>query len=235
MIDLIAFDADDTLWHSEIQYARVQNEFIRLLGKYNPPGDVDQALQQTEIRNLPYYGYGAKAFALSLIETAIEVTGGLISASEIKQLIDMGKEMLVAEVELLDGVQEVIQQLAGRYTLMLITKGDLGHQEAKVAGSGLANYFNHIEIVSEKDRCTYAALLTKYQVSPSHFLMVGNSLRSDILPVVELGGQAVYIPYQITWAHEQLEILPAQHEQYFELEHLGQLPILLELLENKTE
>ncbi len=230
MFDLIAFDADDTLWHSESLYAGMQERFAQLLACYHPPAYVAQKLHQTEMRNLQYYGYGLKGFTLSLIETAIELTQGRISGAEILQVIDLAKAALTAEVQLLDHAQDTLAQLADQYPLMLITKGDLFDQEAKLARSGLESYFQHVEIVSEKTRRTYAALLARRQLVPARFLMVGNSLRSDILPVVELGGRAVHIPYHITWAHESVVLADADRERYFELQHLGLLPALLERL-----
>ena len=230
MFDLVAFDADDTLWHSENAYAKAQEAFKQLLAAYHNPAYVEQELYQTEIRNLPYYGYGIKSFTLSLIETAIELSEGRISGTEIQRVINLGKEMLAAKVQLLEHAKDTVAQLAEQYPLMLITKGDFFHQETKIAQSGLRDYFQHIEIVNDKTRDVYAALLKKYQIAPSRFVMVGNSLRSDILPVVGLGGRAVHIPYPITWAHESAVLQEREPEQYFELEHIGLLPALLERL-----
>ena len=231
MIDIIAFDADDTLWHSEIWYARGEEFFQQLLAPYQIQADSQKYLHQKEIENIPYYGYGIKSFILSLIESAIDLTQGRISAAGIHKILEMAKEFLAAEVELLEGAQEAIHQLAGHYRLMLITKGDQVHQEAKVEGSGLEKYFESTEIVREKDRGTYEALLARYQLTPARFMMVGNSLRSDIIPILEMGGYAVYIPYHITWAHEHADYLPDDSGRYFKLENLGQLPALLEKLE----
>jgi putative hydrolase of the HAD superfamily len=231
MIDLIAFDADDTLWHSEIWYTRGESAFQDLMAPYPIQVDALEHLHRTEISNLRYYGYGIKSFILSLIESAIDCTQGGITAGEIHQILDMAKEMLAAEVELLEGAQETIHQLASRYRLMLITKGDQVHQEMKIEGSGLERYFERIEIVKEKDRLTYESLLDRSKIAADRFMMVGNSLRSDILPILEMGGYAVYIPYHTTWAHEHVEHLPAESQRYFELENLGQLPGLLAKLE----
>jgi putative hydrolase of the HAD superfamily len=225
--DVIAFDGDDTLWHTEYLYAEAQAKFKQLLAGYLPGEGIEDRLYETEIRNLQQFGYGIKGFALTLIESAIELTEGRITGSEIQTLLDLAKEMLAAEVQLLDNVEDTLAELAKSNTLMLITKGDLFDQEAKIARSGVASYFQYIEIVSSKRPETYRALLTKYQVSPSRFLMVGNSPRSDILPVLEIGGHAVYIPHPITWSHEVADLPPADHQGYFELEHFGQLPDLL--------
>lgn len=226
MIDIIAFDADDTLWHNEILYTSTQDKYKHLLSKYLGPEVIDQKLYETEMRNLGLFGYGIKGFTLSMIETAIELTGGHIQSREIQQIVGFAKEMLKAPVELLPHVKETIAGLAQTYPLMVITKGDLFDQETKIARSGLAGYFTHIEIISEKDQASYRALLNRHNLDARRFLMVGNSLRSDILPIVALGGKAVHIPYHIAWAHELVaeDNLP---QDYFELKHLGQLPALL--------
>lgn len=234
MFDLIAFDADDTLWHSEALFAGAQDKFKQLLAQYHDMAYIEQKVEQIELENLQYYGYGVKGFTLSLIETAIELTEGRIQGTEIQQVIRLAKEMLTAEVQLLEHVEESIARLAGVYPLMIITKGDLFDQEAKIARSGLGEYFQHIEIVSDKTQDNYAALLAKYRVAPARFLMVGNSLRSDILPVVTLGGRAVYIPYHITWTHEKALPADEDREKFFELEHLGLLPALLAKLDEEA-
>jgi len=183
------------------------------------------------MRNLPHFGYGIKAFALSMIETAVELTEGRIEGRDIQTIIDAAKEMLTSEVELLEHVADTVAQMAQSYALMLITKGDLRDQEAKIARSGLGEHFRYVEIVSDKSAASYAALLKRYSIAPERFLMVGNSLRSDILPVLELGASAVYIPYALTWAHEAADRPTAELPGFYELEHLGQLPRLLDELE----
>lgn len=224
MIDIIAFDADDTLWHNETLYRGTEKRFQQLLAGYQPEEQTEQALFQTEMRNLPLYGYGIKSFALSMIETAIEVSQARIAAGQIQEIIGLVKAMLEARVELLDHVADVIPLLAQRCTLMLVTKGDLRDQEAKLAGSGLAQHFDHVEIVRDKNVDVYRSLLARNNVAPQRFLMVGNSLRSDVLPVVELGGHAVHIPYQITWAHEVVQGAHGAQGGYVELAHIGMLP-----------
>ncbi len=231
MLDLIAFDADDTLWHSEVHYHEVQQRFRALLDPYGVAHQADSRLLQTEQRNLACYGYGVKGFTLSLVETAIELTDGKISGAEIRSILDWARDILLAPVTLLDGVEAAVARLAATHTLMLITKGDLHHQERKISGSGLRDYFRHIEIVSEKSRGTYAQVLARYNVAPARFLMVGNSVRSDILPVLELGGWGVYIPYHVTWAHETSDPPEAGNGRFFELAHVGQLPALIERLD----
>ena len=206
--------------------------FARLLAQYHSPDWINQSLDRAEAHNIAHFGYGIKSFALSMIETAVELTEGRISGQEIHAIIDMAKDMLGAEVELLDHVADTIPRLAASYPLMLITKGDLLDQENKIARSGLGEYFAHVEVVSDKTRQSYARLLEKHSILPERFLMVGNSLRSDILPVIELGGRAVYIPHQVTWMHELAETPPDGQPGFHQLEHLGQLPALLEHLES---
>ncbi len=233
--DVIAFDADDTLWHSESLYAAAQEEYRRLLAPYAGAERIDRVLHQIEMRNLATYGYGVKGFALSMIEAALELSERRISGDEVQRVLDLAKQMLSTDVELIDGVAEVIARLAERYSLMLITKGDLVHQEAKIEQSGLKAYFRSIEIVADKTPQSYAALLARHHIAPPRFLMIGNSLRSDVLPVLEIGGQAVHVPYAITWAHEHIDVPPDQQGRYHELEHIGQLPSLVEQLETGSQ
>ena len=230
MFDLIAFDADDTLWHTEELYVGTQDRFKQLLAPYHSAEWIDKKLFDTEMRNLAVFGYGIKGFTLSMIETAIELTEGRIGGGEIQCIIDMAREMFNAEVRLLDGVAETVAALAPRFALMIITKGDLFDQESKVARSGLGPYFEHVEIVSDKTEASYAALLKRHQVAPERFLMVGNSLRSDILPVARLGAKAVYIPYHLTWAHEMVSETQLGENRYVTLESFGLLPALLDEL-----
>lgn len=227
VIEVIAFDADDTLWHSETLYLRVQQEFQALLAPYCGDDGVMDELYETETGNLPYYGYGIKGFTLSMIETAIRVTDGEIGAWQIQKLIELAKEMKRAPVHLLPHVAEVVPALSKSYRLMLITKGDLFDQEAKIANSGLAPCFDHVEIVTDKTPEVYRTVLAKHRIDPRCFLMVGDSLRSDILPVVALGACAVHIPYPITWAHEAVPVQSGEASGYVELEHIGLLPGLI--------
>jgi len=220
----IGFDADDTLWHNEIIFERVHERYRALLARHHDAATVDRTLFATEMRNLPLYGYGVKGFTLSAVETAIELTAGKISAEEIQHLIVLGRDMLAHPVELLDGVPETVAELAGSYRLLLITKGDLHHQERKVARSGVAAHFEHIEIVSEKDQGTYAAVFRRHGIDPRRFLMVGNSLKSDILPVLALGGAGVYVPYHITWEAERVEKMPEASGDLYQIKSLRELP-----------
>ena len=228
-IDVIAFDADDTLWHNEPLYTMTTEKFLDLLAGYHERDWMMKRLHETEIRNLEYFGYGIKSFSLSMIETAIELTEGRLTGAEIGRIVDLAKQMLRAPVNLLENVAETVSALAPQYRLMVITKGDLFDQESKLAQSGLADYFTHVEIVSDKNRAVYQAILTKHQIDIGRFLMVGNSPRSDILPIVELGGRAVHIPYLTTWAHELVEE-PFARAGYYALENIGMLPALLERL-----
>ncbi len=231
--DLIGFDADDTLWHNERLYVAAQARFARLLAHYHPEEWGMSRLYETESRNIDHYGYGIKAFALSMIETAVELTEGRISGEDVRAIITIAQEMLSAEIELLPHVAETLPRVAARFRLALITKGDLLDQESKLARSGLEACFPSVEVVSQKNRQSYERVLHRLGVSPERFLMVGNSLRSDILPVLELGGTAVYIPYDTTWLHEAADPPPAGTYGFYPLEHLGQLPGLLDRLHDR--
>lgn len=202
MFDVIALDADDTLWHNEPLFQATQERFRTLLARYHSPAWIDERLLATETRNLRHFGYGIKGFVLSMVETALELTEGRVTGAEIQEILSWGRTMIDAPVELLDGVRETVESLAPRHRLILLTKGDLFDQESKLARSGLGEHFSAVEIVSEKDARTYGAVMARQRVAPERFLMVGNSLRSDVLPVLEAGGAAVHIPYAVTWAHE---------------------------------
>ena len=204
-ITLVGFDADDTLWRSQDFYDQAQLDFEQILSGYV---DLDSErmrsiLLATERSNLVRYGYGVKGMVLSMVEAGIELTGGAIAASDIQKVMELGKDLLAHPVELLPGIPEAVEAVAARYRVVLITKGDLFHQERKVAQCGLTA-FQRIEVVSEKDVATYRRLLREFEVEPGRFAMVGNSLRSDIDPVVQLGGWGVYMPYHSSWAHELL-------------------------------
>jgi putative hydrolase of the HAD superfamily len=224
-IEVIAFDADDTLWHNESLFTVTQTKFKQLLAAYHSDEWIEAKLNETEMRNIKHFGYGIKGFTLSMIETATELTEGRISGREISAIISYAKAMLAAPVELLDGVRETITHLAGRYRLMLITKGDLFDQESKIARSGLGDYFSQVEIVSEKNTHVYRAIIAKHGLDPRRLLMVGNSIKSDILPAVAAGARAVYVPYHTTWVHERISDYDAT--SFFEIAHMGLLPALL--------
>jgi len=201
-IKVIGFDADDTLWVNETFFRETEQQFANLLKAYAEPDEAYRLLYKVEVANMSIYGYGIKAFVLSLIETANLISGFRITARETDQIIQLGKEMLNKPVELLDGVEEVLQKLHGRYRLIVATKGDLLDQERKLKKSGLLDYFHHIEVMSDKTPETYKNLIHHLDIQPDQFLMIGNSMKSDILPVIELGGYGIHVPFHTTWHHE---------------------------------
>ncbi len=226
-IELIAFDADDTLWHSENLYAAAQEQFAQLMAAYVNSDEALAALHEREIRNLPLYGYGVKAFVLSMIEAAIDLSNEQLTAGQVAALLTTGKNMLAAEVHLLDGVEEAIAALAAEFPLMVITKGDLGHQASKLERSGLAKYFRYVEIVTDKTDEVYQQLFAKHGLDPARVLMVGNSLKSDIIPVLRLGGWGVFVPYRILWSHEHADLPSALAGRFREIKRLEGLPTLV--------
>ncbi|MFN0111737.1 MAG: HAD family hydrolase [Blastocatellia bacterium] len=232
MFEVIAFDADDTLWHNENIYRDTQSRVIEILARYHDAEWIERQMYETEIRNLEHYGYGFKGFTLSMIETAIELTEGRISGTEIGQMIEITREMVKAPVVLLPGVEETITELSVKHDLMLITKGELFEQEAKIIRSGLAERFSKIEIVRTKTSEVYRGLTVKHKLDPLRFLMVGNSMKSDILPVLAIGGQAVHIPYVTTWEHEIVPEEELAGKDFMQLSHIGELPDLIEKLKS---
>lgn len=234
IFDVIAFDADDTLWHSESFYNETQVAFADVLTPYgvDHPTALD-VLRRIEIANLASFGFGIKGFTLSMIDAAVEATGGRISAIDIRAIIELGKAMTKHDLYLLDHAAGTVTRLSKTYPLMMITKGDLIDQERKIIASGLASYFRQAEIVSDKNLDTYTAVLRKYGLAPERFLMVGNSMRSDILPVLEIGGWAVYVPYVVNWSYES-GITPEGNNQFYAIDHLGLLPELVAKIESST-
>lgn len=230
-LDVIAFDADDTLWHNEDLYLSGKERCREILEPYGLSDVLDSRLDEIEIGNLRYYGYGVSGFVFSLIETAIDLTEGAVTGKELKPLLDLSREMLTAEVRLFDHAENALALLANSYPLMMITKGELFHQQNKIARSGVEHYFQSVEVVSDKTPQAYAALLDRHGLQPGRFMMVGNSLRSDILPVLEIGGWAVYIPHELTWAHEEVDLQEMGKKRFYQLEHLGELVDLLESLD----
>ena len=202
----IAFDADDTLWHNESLFAVTSEQMGALLAPYAQGEMLHSRLIETERRNLHLFGYGVKGFTLSLIESAIEVSQGRVTAREIQAILEAGKKLLAHPIELLPEVRTTLESLAGPYNLMMITKGDLFHQESRIAMSGLGDLFTAVEVVSEKNAETYRKIFRRYHLSPEEFVMVGNSVKSDILPVLEVGARAIHIPYEITWELELAEL-----------------------------
>lgn len=230
MIKTLAFDGDDTLWHHESLYADTQAKLRAMLAPHIDAATLDETLYTQERDNLALFGYGIKGFMLSMVETAISVSGGRVTADEIHTIIGWGKDMLAHPVVLIDGVERIVRHCHGRVRLLVITKGDLFDQEGKVARSGLADLFDAVEIVSEKDERTYARILDGHGVAPADFLMVGNSMRSDILPVLALGAQAVHIPYRVTWAHEHVAAPADAPVGFHTLDSVDDLPGLLDQL-----
>lgn len=229
MFEIIAFDADDTLWHNESNFQATEAQLVQMLAAYHPDEHVRQRLLETEVHNLKHFGYGVKGFTLSMIETAIELTGGEIRGSDIHRIIDWGRQMLAAPVELLDGVRETVKTLAQSYKLMLLTKGDLFDQEQKLARSGIGEHFSAVEIVSEKDVDTYRRVISRAGIEPRQFLMVGNSLKSDVLPALDAGASAVHIPYYTTWAHERVAEEAITGREFPRLANIRELLALLPL------
>ncbi|MDF4222516.1 HAD family hydrolase [Maribacter sp. M208] len=203
-INVIGFDADDTLWVNETYFRDTEDKFANLLEKYETKNKIDQELFRTEIKNLDLYGYGIKGFMLSMIECALELSNNQISSKTIGALLELGKEMITQPVELLDGVEDVLKSLKDKYRLIVLTKGDLLDQERKLERSGLSQYFHHVEVLSDKKEKNYSDLLEHLQIKPSEFLMIGNSLKSDVLPLVEIGARAVHVPFHTTWQHEEV-------------------------------
>ena len=232
MISVVSFDADDTLWHNERHYTEAKASFRNLLTKYHSSAWIDERLDRTELQNLNRYGYGIKSFTLSMIETAIDLTEGRITGEDVKVIIGLAWEMLSKPMQVLEGVEETIQKLAGRYRLLMVTKGDLFEQESKIARSGLGEQFSGIEIVSEKTPEAYRGILTRHGVAPDQFLMVGNSLKSDVLPVLRIGARAVHIPFETTWVHEMVDEAELSAFQILRLDKMADLPALLEKLES---
>jgi putative hydrolase of the HAD superfamily len=221
-ITTIAFDVDDTLWINEPYFQEAEKEFCILLEDYLPQHSVSQELFKTEMKNLHLYGYGVKGFILCMIETVSNVSNGTASLALINKTLEIGHELLQKPVELLDGVAETLENLKGKYRLVVATKGDLLDQERKLKKSGLQNYFHHIEIMSDKKESDYQKLLKHLDCKPKNFLMLGNSIKSDILPVLEIGGFAAHIPYHVTWSHEQHD-LNLEHSNFIELESINDI------------
>ena len=227
----MGLDGDDTLWHNERLFSMTEERFRSLVAPFAGTADLSSSLLETERRNLRLFGYGVKSFTLSMIETAIEVSGGQVTAAEIQALIDAGKAMLRHPIELLDGVAETVPSLAGKWTLILITKGDLFHQESKLARSGLLPHLDRVEIVSEKEPSTYRRILDAAAVDPSDFVMVGDSMRSDVEAVLDIGARAVHIPGYREWAIETSALDAPDDGRWWRLDAFAELPALLATLD----
>jgi len=226
-IEMIAFDADDTLWHAETIFKKAEEKFYRILSPYQDPEKIEHKMSEIETRNISRYGFGVKSYTLSMIETALYASDGEITGKSIEKVLQIGLAMLDEDLVLIPGVEEVLKELSGNYPLMVITKGDLLEQTSKIQRSGLADYFSFIEVLSHKTKEAYQQLLKKYKLDPQNFVMVGNSLPSDIQPVISLGGIGIHIPADITWAHELMDDFETSQENFYEIEHMGQLIDLL--------
>ena len=218
-LKVIAFDADDTLWVNEPHFQEVESKFCELMKEYLSQHHVSQELFKTEMSNLALYGFGAKSFMLSMTETAIKVSEGTISILAIDRILQLGKELLEKPVELLDGVNDILKALSKNFQRVVATKGDLLDQERKLEKSELRGYFHHIEIMSDKKESDYMKFLKHLEVEAESFLMIGNSIKSDTLSVLNLGGKAIHIPYHTTWAHEHVET-EIKHEHFFKFENI---------------
>ncbi|MEZ4793485.1 MAG: HAD family hydrolase [Gelidibacter sp.] len=233
-IKVIGFDADDTLWVNETYFRDAELEFAKLLAPYETANKIDQELFMKEIENLPLYGYGIKGFVLSMVESAIEISNGNVSNVTIEKIMEIGKDMLNKPVELLEGVEEVLHTLSNDFRLIVVTKGDLLDQERKLEKSGLLDYFHHIEILSDKQEANYSKLLNHLDIKPSEFLMIGNSLKSDILPLVNIKAKAIHVPFHTTWIHEQVNEDETHNKSYKTVSSLLEVLSLLKKVTRKA-
>ncbi len=226
-IKVIGFDADDTLWVNETYFRDVEDKFATLLEAYETKNKIDQELFKMEMKNLEIYGYGIKGFMLSMVESALELSNNQVSHATLNTILDLGKQMLAQPVELLNGVEEVLQKLQSKYRLIVLTKGDLLDQENKLERSGLSKYFQHVEVLSDKKEINYEKLLSHLKIPAHEFLMVGNSLKSDVLPLINIGAKAIHIPFHTTWQHEEVSEEERNGKAYRTLNEMKQLLKLL--------
>lgn len=231
-IKVVGFDADDTLWVNETYFRDAELEFAKLLAQYETANTIDQELFKKEMQNLPLYGYGIKGFVLSMVEMALELSNYEVSSKTIEDILNIGKNMLNKRVELLEGVEEALKTLSKQYRLILVTKGDLLDQERKLQQSGLTKYFHHIEVMSDKHEANYSSLLNHLDIRPSEFLMIGNSLKSDILPIVNIKAKAIHVPFHTTWLHEQVKEEDANSKAY---KTVNSLLDVIQILEEKIK
>jgi len=218
---VIAFDADDTLWVNETYFREAEKKFAKLLSNFETENKIDQELFKAEIRNLPIYGYGIKGFVLSMLECALELSNYTISPQSIEEILNIGKEMIEKPIELLSGVEETLEKLHGNFKLIVATKGDLLDQEKKLEKSGLLKYFHHIEVMSDKKTSDYLKLIKHLDIEPKDLLMIGNSLKSDILPLVKIGASAIHVPFHTTWAHEEVSDKEVENSYYKTVQKLS--------------
>jgi len=222
-IKVIAFDADDTLWINETYFREAEEAFALLLSKYETKNKIDQELYKTEIKNLEIYGYGIKGFVLSMIECALVLSNYKLPQETIEKILDIGKEMLEKPIALLDGVEEVLQSLQGKYRLIVATKGDLLDQERKLEKSNLLQYFHHVEVMSDKKEKDYLKLVKHLDIKPFELLMIGNSLKSDVLPLLNINASAIHVPFHTTWVHEEIPLEEQQKIDYITLGKIKEL------------
>lgn len=230
LVTTIGFDADDTLWQNERFFRGTEKQFVEMLADHGEEEKISARLLEAEKRNLATYGFGIKGFTLSMIETAIEVTDGRVPATVISRILEAGREMLAHPIEVLPHARETVERLAGSYRLVLITKGDLFDQERKLAQSGLGDLFHAVEIVSDKSANTYARLFDRHGDGAERSMMVGNSLKSDVVPAIEAGGWGIHVPHELTWVLEHVEA-PLAAPRFRQIDDLGELPALIETLE----
>ena len=226
-IKVIAFDADDTLWVNETYFRDAEHQFAKLLSKYETENKIDQELFKTEIKNLKLYGYGVKGFVLSMVECALELSNFKVNQKTIESILAIGKDMLEKPIELLDGVEEVLKTLEGKYKLIVATKGDLLDQERKLEKSNLLKYFHHIEVMSDKKEKDYIKLINHLDIEPSELLMIGNSLKSDVLPLISVGASAIHVPFHTTWVHEEVTEEESSKSDYYTLSNIKEVLSLL--------
>lgn len=227
MIKTVAFDADDTLWHNERIFISTKEKFTALLADFHDRNYIERHLDITETKNIRHFGYGIKGFTLSMIETACELTEGRVTGDRIREIVNLAKNMLAAPIDVLPGVRETIEKLSEKYTLMVVTKGDLLDQETKLARSGLGDFFSAFEIVPRKDAKIYKYVMRRHSIKAEEFVMVGNSMKSDILPVVEAGARAVFVPYETEWFHERVEPEDLLGKEFATISSMTDLPALL--------
>lgn len=226
-LKVIAFDADDTLWVNEPYFQETERKFCALLEDYIPHHTVSKELFKVEVQNLPLYGYGIKGYILSMIEAALSISNKTINIDIIEKILEYGKDLLNRPIELLDGVEDVLKALSGKYRLVVATKGDLLDQERKLKKSGIEHYFHHTEIMSDKQEADYVDLIRHLDIQPEAFMMIGNSIKSDVLPVLAVGAHAVHVPYHTTWAHEHVEH-NVEHPRFRQIKHINEIvPALL--------
>mmetsp|Transcript_26052 Transcript_26052/g.49415 ORF Transcript_26052/g.49415 Transcript_26052/m.49415 type:complete len:240 (+) Transcript_26052:218-937(+) len=228
-VKVIAFDADDTLWVNETYFREAEAKFAALLVQYETPNNIQQEFFKLELQRLPLYGYGIKGFILTMVECAVQISNHTVSPQIIQKIVDIGQEMLTKPIELLQGVEEVLQRLSeqDKYRLIVVTKGDLLDQERKLAKSNLLKYCHHIEVVSEKGPEDYEKILKHLDIAPTDFLMIGNSLKSDVLPLLEIGSTAIHVPFHTTWVHEQVHEEATHNKDFHTVSSLGEiLPLL---------